>query len=139
MIKKIFFILFALIISQTNCFAINWQEVKSYYKNTAFVDMDSVAEKDGAYFYNIKIINEATNDYVVLTIQSLKSNPFCARIRAYTLDEYNLLNGDYQNITKNATKDFETISYQSILYACDKKVKAFKKHQEMRKNIIIQQ
>ena len=137
--KKVLFILLSFIFTQSVCHAINWQEVQSQYKNIAYVDMDSIKEEKDSYFYNIKFLNKITNNYVVLTVQALKSNPFCARLKAYTLEEYESLNGDYENITNKATKDFETITYQSVMYACYKKVKNFKKLEETKNNIIIQQ
>ena len=111
----------------TNCAqAIEWEQLTSRHGRTVFLDTDSIQELDGYYFYNIKFKYENASEYIILTVQSQISHPFSARIKAYTLQEYETLRGDYENIFNNKTEKMEPVTYESIVYACYKRVKQLK-------------
>lgn len=96
--------------------AIDWKEVTTPLGKTVSVDLDSIKEADGFYFYNIRVndVNE------VVTIQSNSKRPFSAKIDTVPFDEYT---GNYDLITKNKTKNLEPVSYVSVVYSCYKLVK----------------
>ena len=121
--KKINFIFLALFIIQSCAFAVDWVTVSTPLGKTAYLDKDSITEFDNYYFYNIKVINEVTGKDSVITVQSGRSKPFSARIKAYNPDEYEKLQGDYSNITMNITKNLEPVTSFSIVNSCYKKVK----------------
>ncbi len=127
--KKILFALFAFVFG-LNVHAITWQEVQTLSKTVAFIDVDSIKEHNNYYFFNIQVKNTSTNENVVITLQSAKNSAFAARIKAYTVAEYNSLQGDYENITNNMTENLEPTTYYSTAYACSKWVK----YQKMREN-----
>ncbi len=108
---------------QSSVFAINWETVNSPTGRTAYLDSDSIIKHKLYYFYNIKVFNDAINDFSVITIQSSKTKPFSARINFYTPDEYERLEGDYLNITKNMTKNLEPVTYKSVVNSCYRRVK----------------
>ena len=56
-------------------------------------------------------------------MQSGVVHQFSARLKVYKPSEYDALDGDYQNITKNFTKNLEMITYDSIVNTCYKEVK----------------
>lgn len=119
MIKKILFsfLLLNCIIMPT--LAINWVTLNTPLGKTVDIDTDSVKEIDHFYFYNIKLMGSNH----VFTIQSGSKSTFSARIKTIDLDEYNSLNGDYDNISVNETKDLEPVTYESVVYTCYKKAK----------------
>ena len=133
--KRFLLVLFSLLFC-LSAHAISWQEVESLSKTVAFIDVDSIKEYNNYYFFNIQVKNTATGENVVITLQSAKSSAFAARIKAYTIEEYNALNGDYGNITNNMTDNLEPTTYYSTAYACSKWVK-YKKIRE-NTNIIIE-
>ena len=100
--KKILLIFILLLITNTN-YAIDWINLKSEAGNMFALDKDSITEKDGHYFYNLKVYTNGLDD-VVVTMQSKTNRPFCTRIEHYKLAQYESLNGNYSNITKNMTK-----------------------------------
>lgn len=114
-------LLFMLLISPV--FAIEWVSTISPNGRVAYVDIDSIKEHEGYYFYNIKFANKSPNDIVVVTMQSGIKRPFSARLKAYTPSEYDSLGGNYANTTSNYTQDLEPVTYDSLVYACYKKVK----------------
>ncbi len=118
--KKLF-VLFLLLLSPS--WAIEWVSVVSTKGRAGFVDIDSIRESQGYYFYNIKFANKSEDDIVILTMQSGIKNPISARLKAYSPKEYDSLGGDYQNITNLSTQKLEAITYESLAYACYKKVK----------------
>ncbi len=119
--KKI--ILFLFLIIQCSAYAINWETITTPAGKTAYLDKDSILQYKSYYFYNIKVFNDSINDFSVVTIQSSMSKPFSARINFYTPDEYERLQGDYLNITKNITKSLEPVTYKSTVNSCYKRVK----------------
>lgn len=120
--KKIL-ILFMLLLSPV--WAIEWVSTVSNNGRVAYVDIDSIQEYDGYYFYNIKFANNSADDIVIITMQSGIKTPFSARIKAYTPNEYESLMGNYKNITSNYTQNLEPVTYDSLVYACYKKVKEY--------------
>lgn len=121
--KKLIIIL--LLLSTVSAFAIDWEILKSKGGNVFELDKDSIKEKNGYYFFNIKVSTDNQED-VVITMQSQKSHPFSARINHYKLYDYENLNGDYENITKNITKQLEPVSYKSRAYSAYIKVREIK-------------
>ena len=116
---KKFLILFLLLFSPV--FAIDWVSVENQNNNVLYLDKDSITQFKNYYFYNIKTTQE-NGEEVVITMQSQKSHPFCARVKYYTLQNYNSLNGDYSNITSNLTTRLEPVAYKSRAFAAYKKV-----------------
>ena len=116
---KKFLILSLLLISPV--FAIDWVNVETKNNNILYLDKDSITQHRNYYFYNIKTIKE-NGEEVIITMQSQKSHPFCARIKYYTSQNYNSLNGDYENITLNLTTRLEPVTYESRAFAAYKKV-----------------
>lgn len=116
-------LLICLIFFSPSAFAIDWQDVYHNDKKVAYVDVDSIKEYDRYYFYNIKTINVYTNKIIVITMQSKKNGGAAARINFYTTDEYDSLNGDYENITSKMTKKFEPVQFGSIAFSCYTKVR----------------
>ena len=55
-------------------------------------------------------------------MQSKTNRPFCTRIEHYKLAQYESLNGNYSNITKNMTKKLEPVPYESTAYAAYREV-----------------
>lgn len=98
-------------------FAINWVKLETPRGKIVEIDSDSAVEYENNFFYNIKF-NSDSGDIIVITMQTSISHPFSARIRYYSLDEYEKLNGDYQNITKNMTSSLEPVTYQSTINTC---------------------
>ena len=76
----------------TPAFAIDWVNIESKNNNVLYLDKDSITQHKNYYFYNIKTIKE-NGEEVIITLQSQKSHPFCARIKYYTPQNYNSLNG----------------------------------------------
>ncbi len=120
---KLTIIIFLFCLSVAPCFAINWEQHKSPNGATVFLDTDSIKVVDGYYFYNIKLRLPGRKDFTVSTIQSNHSHPFSACINNYKPAEYEALNGDYDNITKNKTENLEAITFQSCVHTCYKRVK----------------
>lgn len=120
--KSIFLIIFVftLFLTQTS-YAIEWITLKSTSGNEVKLDKDSIKEYNHNYFYNIKLKTK-NNEEKIITIQSSVGHSFSARIKYYTPKEYEDLDGDYENITKNITKDLEPVSIESRVYACYKEV-----------------
>ena len=124
--KRNLLLILLLILSCIPVKAIDWEEVITPLGKTAYVDKDSITEYNNYYFYNIKVYNDSIRDYSVITIQSGKNKPFSARINSYKTDEYESLNGDYDNITSNFTKDMEPVTSYSVVNSCYKRVKQIK-------------
>lgn len=118
--KKIFLFLSVLIITNP-CFAINWVDITTPKNKIIALDLDSIKEYQNYYFYNVKMYTNGSDD-IVITMQSQKAHPFCARIKHYKLSQYIQLNGDYENITREMTTKLEPVSYESRAYAAYKKV-----------------
>lgn len=125
---KKFLILFMLLM--TPVYAIDWVDVVSVNGRHALVDKDSIKEHKGYYFYNIKFANKSPDDVVVITMQTSMKRAFSARIKAYTPSEYDSLNGDYNNTLLNYTENLEPVTYDSLVYACYKKVKELQQLQK---------
>lgn len=104
--------------------AVNWVDVQAKNGSRAQLDTDSIKEYNKCYFYNIKVFNEYTKEYVVITMQSRKRTPLSARVKYYKLSEYENLNGDYEHITDNYTDKIEPVEYGSVVYACYSEVKS---------------
>ncbi len=121
-------ILFLLLIAPV--YAIDWTDVVSVKGRHALVDKDSIKEFKGYYFYNIKFANKNPDDVVVITMQSSIKRAFSARTKSYTPSQYDALNGDYDNITSNYTENLEPVTYDSLAYACYKKVKEIQQKQK---------
>lgn len=103
--------------------AIDWVSTVSPNGRVAYIDVDSIKEYKSYYFYNIKFANKTPDDIVVITMQSGVKRPFSARIKAYSPSEYDSLMGNYNNTTLNYTENLEPVTYDSLVYACYKKVK----------------
>ena len=108
-------------------FAINWVDLTTPLGKSVALDKDSIVESDGNYFYNIKYKNANNANYTVVTIQSGTVHPFSARIKFYSLNDYENLKGDYDNITLNKTKKLEAVTYDSVVNTCYREVKKIKK------------
>ena len=126
--KKSFIFLFLFVFAacnlSLNAYAIKWVPVESLAGKVASLDSDSITEYKSYIFYNIKMSSIKTGEPIVVTIQSKKHNPLSASIKVYQEAEYNRLNGDYDNITANMTSKLEPVTFDSLVYACFKKVKA---------------
>ena len=120
---RFFVILIFAFISAIPVYAIDWHDVYSNTKKCAYVDVDSIKEYKNYYFYNIKVLNVHTNEFVVITMQSKKTGTLSARIKYYKPDEYADLNGEYEHITDNMSKKLEPVKYGSVAYACYSYVK----------------
>ncbi len=120
--KRLLFLL--ILFLMPSVYAINWETIEAPNGYTASIDMDSLLEYKNYYLYNIKVFNEHTKKYVVITMQSGIRNGLTSRIRYYSYDDYVALNGDYDNITKNVTKSFEPMQFGSIAHTCYLKVKS---------------
>jgi len=118
------FLLVLLIFTINQAQAIEWLRVEAKNGGIAQIDLDSIKEYKNCYFYNIKVYNSYTKDYVIITMQSRIKTPLSARIKYYKPDEYEQLNGDYENITLNYTNKIEPVEYGSIAYACYSKIKS---------------
>ena len=131
--KNIFklFILFLIFSFNSPIFAIDWIQLVSPKGKIVYLDKDSITAANGYFYYNIKFKNSHTNQDVVLTMQSGVAHQFSARIKAYKPDEYEMLNGDYQNILKNSTTQLELVTYDSIVNTCYKEVKKIKRPQQL--------
>ena len=105
-------------------YAVEWINVTAPNGHSAELDVDSIKEYGHYYFYNIKVLNKHTDKMVVITMQSRKIGGLCARIKYYDLSEYENLNGDYENITKNHTNKLAIMEYASVAGACFRKVKS---------------
>lgn len=121
-VKKIFLIALSLILSPA--FAIDWQDI-SKNNTKLFLDKDSIIEYNNYYFYNI-LTTKNNGEEIVITMQFQKTHPFGARVKYYTLTEYNKLDGDYDNLTKNITSRLEPVSFESRAYTSYRKVKEIK-------------
>lgn len=130
------FIIFMLFFSAKITLAIDWVELRAPSGRQVFLDKDSIKSQEHYYFYNIKYNNRYTNKPIVVTMQSAISSPFSARLRTYGVEEYNSLEGDYENITKNLTHNLEPVTYESIVNTCYKKVKYFENIENTSKIII---
>ena len=119
--KKIFFLLTALLLFLNPVFAINWLDITTSNNKYLLLDTDSIKEFQSYYFYNIKT-KKNNGEEVIITMQFQKKHPFGARIKFYTNQVYEQLNGDYENITKNMTDRLEPVSFESRAFASYKKV-----------------
>ena len=124
--KKRLLVFLVLILFQGLTPAISWVDVTTPNNRRAYLDKDSITEFSGYYFYNIKFQNPGESDFVVMTMQSSKSSPLSARLKAYTVQEYDSLAGDYSNITKNMKSSLEPVTYQSVVNTCYREVKRIK-------------
>ena len=124
--KRFLCLVLFLLFVQVNVFAIEWVNLVTPNGKNVALDMDSVSEIDGYYFYNIKFINDNRNTPVIITMQSGIKHPFSARIKAYNESEYTSLNGDYANIALNKTAKLEPVTYDSVVHTCYKAVKDIK-------------
>lgn len=119
--KKIFLVT-VLFLFINPVFAIEWLNLKSASGNMFALDVDSITELNGYYFYNLKVYTNGLDD-IVVTMQSKISSSFSTRIEHYKLSQYEKLEGNYKNISKNMTDRLEPVPYQSSAYAAHKKVK----------------
>lgn len=123
MLKNLVLIIFCLICSQS-VFAIEWVTVEAPNGSNALLDLDSIREYKKYYLYNIKVLNKHTNENVVITMQSNSKNGLTSRIKYYSVQKYNDLNGDYENMTNNITRSFEPMQFGSVAHSCYLKVKS---------------
>ena len=114
----------------TPVFAIEWIKLISPRGRVVYLDKDSITKFNGSYFYNIKFQNHNQKEFVILTVQSGIKHQFSARLKTYNLNEYETLQGDYLNITSNATTKLEPITYDSIVNTCYKEVKRIMQPQQ---------
>ena len=122
--KKFLYTLFLLLaFSIQSAFAIDWIGLVSPLGKTVYLDKDSIKDYGGYYFYNIKYQNTNSRNFTVATIQSAKSHAYSSRLKFYSSNEYEALNGDYSNITSKMTDNLEAVTYNSVVYTCFKKVK----------------
>ena len=119
--KKIFLVT-VLFLFINPVFAIEWLNLKSASGNMFALDVDSITELNGYYFYNLKVYTNGLDD-IVVTMQSKIRSSFSTRIEHYKLSQYEKLEGNYKNISKNMTDRLEPVPYQSSAYAAHKKVK----------------
>lgn len=119
--KKIFLVT-VLFLFINPVFAIEWLNLKSASGNMFALDVDSITELNGYYFYNLKVYTNGLDD-IVVTMQSKISSSFSTRIEHYKLSQYEKLEGNYKNISKNMTDRLEPAPYESSAYAAHKKVK----------------
>lgn len=119
--KKIFLVT-VLFLFINPVFAIEWINLKSASGNMFALDVDSITELNGYYFYNLKVYTNGLDD-IVVTMQSKISSSFSTRIEHYKLSQYEKLEGNYKNISKNMTDRLEPAPYESSAYAAHKKVK----------------
>ena len=98
-------------------------ELTSPRGRIVYLGKDSITKQDGYYFYNMKFLDPKFDDFVILTMQSGVKHQFSARLKAYKPSEYESLNGDYENITKNMTQNLEMVTYDSIVNTCYRKIK----------------
>ena len=127
--KKIILTLFLLITFISSAQAIEWLNLKSAIGGMFALDVDSITEKNGYYFYNLKIYTNGLDD-IVVTMQSKINTPFCTRIEHYKLNQYESLAGNYKNIARNMTDRLEPVPYESSAYAAYKKVKEIIGHKK---------
>lgn len=120
--KKIILIICCFFLS--NAFAIDWQDISKNDKKL-YLDKDSIVEYNNYYFYNI-LTTQKNGEEIIITMQFQKNHPFGARVKYYKIAEYNKLNGDYENITKNITNRLEPVAFDSRAYISYKKVKEIK-------------
>lgn len=120
--KKLILILCCFFLS--NAFAIDWQDISKNDKKL-YLDKDSIVEYNNYYFYNI-LTTQKNGEEIIITMQFQKNHPFGARVKYYKIAEYNKLNGDYENITKNITNRLEPVAFDSRAYISYKKVKEIK-------------
>ncbi len=120
--KKLLVILFFLAFSVVKTYAIDWQPVYLNGNICTYIDSDSIQKTDKYYFYNIKF-NTQEGDTLVITLQSSLASPFSARVKIYTLGDYENLNGDYEHIKDNQKENLEAVTYGSIVSAAYKYVK----------------
>ena len=59
-------------------------------------------------------------------MQSNARSGMTARIKYYNEQEYDALNGDYDNMQNNITKTFEPVQFGSLAHSCYLKVKSIK-------------
>ena len=121
-----FFLLVAFSFLFCQAYAVEWVNLTTPLGKSVALDKDSIVKKDGYYFYNIKYKNAHNSLYTVATIQSGILHQFSARIKFYPLEEYEKLNGDYENITLNKTKNLEAVTYNSVVGTCYREVKKLK-------------
>ena len=115
-----------LFLSINSVFAIDWVDLKSKSGNTVSLDIDSIVEFQGYYFYNVKMYTNGLDDAIV-TMQCRTTHPFCARLKTYKSSQYQELKGDYSNITNLMTQKLEPVTFESRAYAVYKKVCELKK------------
>ena len=118
--KKFLYVLFLLLIINP-VFAITWENITATGNKALQLDIDSITLHKNYYFYNIKTTKN-NGEEVIITIQSQKSHPFCARVKYYTPQEYKALNGDYKNITLNLTTRLEPVAFETRAFAAHKRV-----------------
>lgn len=116
--KKII-VLFLLLLNPV--FAIDWVNVSNHNNKPLYLDKDSITQHKNYYFYNIRTAKD-NGEEVIITMQSQKAHPFCARVKYYSVQNYTALNGDYENITLNLTTRLEPVTFESRAFAAHKKV-----------------
>ena len=117
MFRKILFLSLFLVSFINPIFAINWVDVPNFKNKDIQLDTESIQHIDNYLFFNIKMLNTMKTQYRVLTIQSAFKHPYCKTISNISLEEYNSLNGNYQNITSNKTEKLEMAVYGSIAHS----------------------
>lgn len=122
-LKKIILLFFILFVCRNSALAINWQPIYNFSRQVcSYLDVDSIKKTDKYYFYNIKYVVQS-GETVVITIQSSLASSFSARIKVYSIADYENLNGDYENITANQKSKLEHAEFGSVVSHAYKYVK----------------
>lgn len=122
LLKKILLLFFVSALN-ISAYGIEWVKVTAPSGRVGYVDSDSIIETDRYYFYNVKMNSENGKDEVVVTIQSGIRTPFSAKLNFYTIENYEALKGDYENIKAKETRNLQPVTYFSFMYAIYSKVK----------------
>lgn len=119
--KKIIFVLILSICSMFPCFAIDWIELKNSKNAVLMLDIDSIKEYAGYYFFNVNM-KTAKSSNIVITMQCVNTHPFCARIEYRDYSDYVKNNGNYELTTSKITKRLEPVPFDSLAYIAYRKV-----------------
>jgi hypothetical protein len=107
----------------TPIYAINWENYISPNHKEYSIDIDSIKEYRNYIFFNLKVKNVYTKEMNVITLQCMRHASVCARIKYYTMEEYNNSKGEYENITDNMTRSLSPVEYGSVAHSSFTKAK----------------
>lgn len=119
--KKFFLILIIFLFLICPCFAVEWVDLKNSKGAVISLDLDSVKEYNGYYFFNVNPKTTKSSN-LVITMQCTKTHPFCARIDFTNYVNYINSNGNYDSMTNHMTKRLEPVTFESLAYVSYKKV-----------------